>query len=131
MSASIAPCGINCGVCYASFREKNKCPGCWSGLSSIPYCRTCKILNCENLKGKRQKFCFVCSEFPCLRLKNLDKRYRTKYGTRVLENLERIKNVGVRNFMKEEKQKWTCPVCSHTLCMHRKGCLNCGYLWMV
>ncbi len=24
----IAPCGMNCGLCYAYLREKNKCPGC-------------------------------------------------------------------------------------------------------
>jgi hypothetical protein len=27
-NALIAPCGMNCGVCMAYLREKNKCPGC-------------------------------------------------------------------------------------------------------
>lgn len=25
----IAPCGMNCGVCIAYLREKNRCQGCW------------------------------------------------------------------------------------------------------
>lgn len=24
----IAPCGMNCSICMAYLREKNKCPGC-------------------------------------------------------------------------------------------------------
>jgi hypothetical protein len=24
----VAPCGMNCGICRAYLREKNKCPGC-------------------------------------------------------------------------------------------------------
>ena len=24
----IAPCGMNCNICMAYLREKNKCPGC-------------------------------------------------------------------------------------------------------
>ena len=27
-SELIAPCGMNCGICYGYLREKNKCPGC-------------------------------------------------------------------------------------------------------
>jgi hypothetical protein len=24
----VAPCGMNCGICIAYLREKNKCPSC-------------------------------------------------------------------------------------------------------
>lgn len=32
----IAPCGMNCQLCYAFQREKNKCPGCLGDENSIP-----------------------------------------------------------------------------------------------
>jgi uncharacterized radical SAM superfamily Fe-S cluster-containing enzyme len=37
----IAPCGMNCSICSAYLREKNKCPGC--RLMNIEYCKKCII----------------------------------------------------------------------------------------
>lgn len=43
----IAPCGINCGICRAYLREKNKCPGCrlFNAQEPVSIAR-CKIKNC-------------------------------------------------------------------------------------
>jgi hypothetical protein len=43
---------------------------------------------------------FSCASFPCARLTHLDKRYRTKYGMRMLGNLESIRKFGVRYFIR-------------------------------
>jgi hypothetical protein len=116
----IAPCGMNCGICMAFLREKNRCEGCW-----YPECRhkKCSIRSCENLKGK---YCFNCSTFPCRRLKNLDARYRKKYGMSMLENLEAIRNNGIRKFVKSENGRWACPHCGGTINVHRHNCSACG-----
>ncbi|MFA5801027.1 MAG: hypothetical protein WC911_00980 [Thermoleophilia bacterium] len=42
---------------------------------------------------------------------HLDKRYRTKYGMSMIENLEIIRQVGVRDIFRREKQRWACPKC--------------------
>jgi len=67
-----------------------------------------------------------CEKFPCARLKNLDKRYRTKYKMSMLENLENIKKFEIKKFVKFEQKRWKCPKCGELLCVHRDSCLNCG-----
>lgn len=127
-SKLIAPCGMNCGICLGYLRSKNKCPGCRELDEAKPgYCRKCIIVNCNILKNKGMRFCSnKCEEYPCKRLKNLDKRYRTKYGMSMLENLENIREFGIRKFVKDEQERWKCKKCGKTLCVHRDKCLNCG-----
>ena len=82
-SSLIAPCGMNCGICMAYLREKNKCPGCNGSNEDKPvYCVKCRIKNCEIIKNNRSGFCFECEKYPCSRLKQLDKRYKTKQKNR-------------------------------------------------
>ena len=126
----IAPCGINCRLCYAYVREKNHCPGCRGDDSlKMKSCLACKIKNCEIFSNGNYQYCFECDEFPCARVSHLDKRYRTKYGTSVIENLNTIKNYGVNDFVISDQVKWTCPECGGMLCMHKPECFSCGYLW--
>jgi len=123
----IAPCGMNCALCMAYQREKNHCPGCnGPDEGKLKSCINCKIKNCENLE--KLKYCYKCEEFPCTRIKNLDKRYRTKYGMSMIENLNAIKTKGIENFLEEQTTRWSCSKCSSLLCVHRKSCQMCGTL---
>lgn len=124
----IAPCGMNCAICIGMMREKNKCPGCnFMGPGKPGYCRKCVIRNCPVIKkSKAAGFCFVCDNFPCKRLRNLDKRYRSKYNMSMIENLLYIKKEGVRKLLKREEKKWKCRKCGATLSCHRQACLKCG-----
>lgn len=126
----IAACGVNCFTCYAYQREKNRCLGCHSdSTQKLHHCSVCKIANCELLKATRDKFCYECQKFPCVRLKQLDKRYREKYhNTSLIGNILRIKEVGLEAFLKEEEIKWKCPNCGRMLCIHREECLMCGQI---
>ncbi|MBN2747249.1 MAG: hypothetical protein JXR34_11035 [Bacteroidales bacterium] len=73
------------------------------------------------------KFCSdECEKYPCKRLKNLDKRYRTKYGMSMLDNLENIKSLGIEKFVELEQERWRCSNCGELLCVHRTSCLKCG-----
>ncbi|WP_416337023.1 DUF3795 domain-containing protein [Desulfitobacterium sp.] len=77
----IASCGMNCSICAAYLREKNKCPGCRGSNLKKPVTRIkCKIKTCEVFDGKTTAFCYQCNKYPCDNLKHLDKRYRTKYN---------------------------------------------------
>ena len=123
----IAPCGMNCGLCIGHIREKNPCGGCFKmdDENKPQRCRSCKIVNCDLLAKTKSGFCYDCTKYPCSRLKNLDKRYRTKYGMSMIENLTFIKNHGLENFINNEEARWKCEVCGVGLCVHRKFCLNC------
>jgi len=119
----IAPCGMNCSICMAYLREKNRCPGCRGPDVGKPITRLrCKIKKCSKLDSR---FCFDCKDFPCDKLHQLDKRYRTKYGMSMITNLESIKKLGVKRFAEEEKIMWSCPKCGGTICVHNRKCLNC------
>lgn len=127
----IAPCGMNCSLCLANqFKEKdlNKlgfhkmyCPGC------VPRGKNCTHMNdaCELIGKGIVRFCFQCHAYPCKRLKSLDKRYRTKYHMSMIENLDYIKEFGMKKFLKKEYDKWNCTNCGDLICCHYGLCLNC------
>jgi hypothetical protein len=129
----IAPCGMNCSLCIAyQFMEKdlNKkgfhkkyCPGC---LPRGEYC-THMGDRCELLGKGMIRFCHECQEFPCKRLKSLDKRYRTKYHMSMIENLEFIRDYSLEQFLEKEEEKWQCPQCGELICCHNGLCLNCNF----
>ena len=110
----IAPCGMNCGICKGHLRTTNRCPGCFAiGTREVPTRVRCVLRRCT----KRQtRFCFDCPTFPCQRLEQLDKRYRTKYGMSEIENLQFIRDGGVRAFLKREQRRWISP--QGILCVH-------------
>ena len=81
------------------------------------------MTSCENLRGK---YCFSCNSYPCRRLKQLDKRYRAKYGMSMIGNLEAIRKNGIRKFMIGERERWTCKHCGRTINVHLHCCSSCG-----
>jgi hypothetical protein len=127
MTLLIAPCGMNCGICLAYLREKKRCPSCHGeDTNKSASCVRCIIRNCETIKKSRSGFCFECETYPCRRLKQLDKRYRTKYRMSMIDNLESIKQIGLRAFKENENKRWRCPKCGGIICVHRGFCLSCG-----
>lgn len=124
----IAACGMNCGICIGHLRENRPCGGCFKkdDENKPKHCRSCNIVNCEFLSKTKSGFCYDCEQYPCTRLKNLDKRYRKNYGMSMLDNLELIKQFGLDEFIKKEEQRWLCQNCGSSLCVHRDFCLNCN-----
>jgi Protein of unknown function (DUF3795) len=126
----IAPCGINCSLCRAYIRERQPCPGCRGGDDNKSNsCLTCVIKNCSELAAGGLQFCSSCDQLPCANLLHLEARYQAKYSVSVIENLVRIKTVGIKYFVAEETAKWSCPDCGTLLCMHKPQCVNCGHTW--
>ncbi len=123
----IAPCGMNCSLCIGHLREKKPCGGCFKvhDPNKPKVCRSCVIVNCAYLAETSSGFCYDCLKFPCTRLKNLDKRYRTKYRMSMIENLGFIKAQGLGTFVKAEEKRWKCKVCGSGLSVHRDFCLHC------
>ncbi len=127
----IAPCGMNCGVCVSYLAMKNDlnkkgfkrvyCEGC------LPRGKNCLHMGdrCQVLGKGLVRFCYECKDFPCKRLKALDKRYSTKYHLSMIENLRAISEQGLESFLRKEDAKWTCSDCGNTICCHNGLCLNC------
>lgn len=128
----IAPCGMNCSLCisYQAMKcdlkkqgfHRKYCPGC------IPRGQNCTFMGdqCELLGKGTVRFCYECKEFPCKRLKALDKRYRAKYHMSMIENLKCIQENGIELFLDKEKKIWACAQCGATVCCHNGLCLNCS-----
>jgi hypothetical protein len=127
MAALIAPCGMNCSLCMAWQRTRNHCSGCRGpdeGKSKS--CAACAIKTCNKRTGPDERFCHTCAEYPCTRVKKLDRRYREKYGMSMIENLGMIRTAGIDAFIQAQERKWTCPACGKLLSVHRPFCLRCG-----
>jgi hypothetical protein len=126
----VALCGNNCGTCVAFFgytmsgkRRKHACSGCRTRKSLCAFIKK----KCERLANKEQiDYCFECSDFPCVTLKTIDNSYKEKYGLSVVENLKYIQRNGVDEFLKSEREKWTCPTCGGVISVHTKRCYTCN-----
>jgi len=117
----IAPCGMDCAICVAHRREKNRCPGCRS--PDRQHHMNCLVFSCGKRTGK---YCNTCEEFPCRQILQLDKRYRTKYDVSQIENLTLIRQHGIRRFVRMERERWTCTSCGGTIDVHHGHCSSCG-----
>jgi hypothetical protein len=128
----VAPCGMNCAVCSSYLARqydlkkqgimRSYCAGC------RPRGKNCAFMKkaCAKLGEGLVKYCYECAEYPCRRLKHLDKRYRTNYRMSMIENLEYIKEHSMEEFLKKEEEKWRCLECGGTICCHNGLCFECG-----
>jgi hypothetical protein len=128
----IAPCGMNCAICssYLAMKYDLKSQGIMKGYCAgcRPRGKNCAFMKkaCAKLGEGLVRFCFECAEYPCRRLKHLDKRYRTYYRMSMIENLENIKEHGMKAFLKKEAAKWRCPECGGVISCHNGICFSCG-----
>lgn len=128
----IAPCGMNCGLCVSYLAMKTDlnrkgfnrryCPGC------RPRGKNCTFMSrhCGVVSKGLVHFCYECADFPCKRLKDLDRRYREKHSMSMIDNLLFIKEHGMEKFLQQEETRWRCPECSGTICCHNGLCLECS-----
>jgi len=127
----ITPCGMNCGLCasYVAMKsdlkkkgiEKTYRTGCLPRSKNCHYKKQCDLLG----KGLL-RFCYECEDFPCRRLKTLDKHYRTFYHMSMIENVECIRDNGISRFLAREQERWRCPECGEVICCYNGICFDCG-----
>lgn len=119
-----APCGMNCTVCYKHVAHKNSCAGCLKNDNGKPgHCRLCKIKDC--VQGKKLRYCYVCPNYPCPRLKNLERSYNVRYRASLVENGLFVKLNGLDAFMELQKEKYACPRCGGIITVHDRVCSEC------
>lgn len=120
----IAPCGIDCMVCYAHLKKKKPCAGCLvSDDNKTARCMSCAIKHCAVERGLVH--CFDCPDHPCERIKRLDRSYRKRYGASLVENAKRIREAGAAAFLREDRARWVCG-CGGVISLHDGRCSECG-----
>ena len=127
----IAPCGMNCGLCsgYLALKHDLKAKGI-----RMPYCIGCRPRDkqcsfikkrCDLVLTGKVEYCYECNDFPCERLKHLEKRYRTNFRMSMIDNLEFIRDNGINDFLEQEHNKWQCSKCGGVICCHNGFCFGC------
>jgi hypothetical protein len=123
-----AYCGINCRTCvgflgYKLNGEKTEpCGGCRTRFKACTFFEK----HCKNLANRdKNEYCFECPNFPCDKLKEIDRYYAGKYGVSIIESFRHIKTKGMNDFLKSEEEKWKCPTCGGVICAQTKRCYTC------
>ena len=129
---SISICGLNCAKCdiYAAghgdeklrdeviewfknernevFKsEQVRCEGC-RGPIELHWSSDCKMLSCA--RSKDVDYCFVCDGFPCVIL-NAFASDGVSHHKRTVQNLKRIKEMGIEEWISEQEKKGKCVLC--------------------
>jgi hypothetical protein len=146
----IAVCGLYCGACemYRADHDNNKqklktlaqsfadregeqfteddirCDGCLGKGYLTPWCSKCQIRLCSKLQSGKVR-CSDCEDFPCARISDFCNDGLAHHVV-VLENLGRIREVGIENWVAHEKERWTCPKCKVLLSWYDAFCPSCG-----
>ena len=128
----ISVCGLNCAKCdtYRAghgneklrdeitewFRkernetiksEQVKCEGC-RGSVDVHWSPDCRMMLCAKKRGL--KYCFQCEDFPCTILNEFSSD-GISHHNRTVENLKRMKEIGIDAWINEQKRKGQCLFC--------------------
>jgi hypothetical protein len=125
----LAPCGVFCGACPAFNKT---CLGCPS--KNINQKRTskwrCKIRTCC-YEEKNIPFCGYCTQFPCdtINKKLIDSHFGEaafNYRHELPENINKLRELGLKDYLTYQKQRWVCPLCGGTVTFYHYKCSECG-----
>lgn len=126
-----APCGIYCGNCrhYLArakglLKEKKLKHGCKGCRAQDKKCSWIKR-DCRLIRRNHIDFCHECKDIPCNNLKKLHQRHLQDYRVNLLDNLQRIKQVGPGQWLQEQEEKWRCPRCGGSFCIMDEECYDC------
>jgi len=127
----IAPCGMNCAICsnylaYVNKLNRSQCRGCRTSNKKCTYLfEKCTGINHPIEGNVDAKFCFECDQYPCNEINRMDRRYRENYKISVKENLEYIKENGVKKLVAKEYDEHQCSRCGDLISVHNKKCFKC------
>ncbi|MBN1902859.1 DUF3795 domain-containing protein [Candidatus Sumerlaeota bacterium] len=114
--AQYGPCGLFCGACGAT-----DCDGCLSDKID-DWVRRCKFRKCA--RDNKIEVCCFCPDYPC---KEFDDFMNDKWPHHwtIKENMEYIKENGVKKWLEKQKEEWTCKNCGAEIIWYQREC-SCG-----
>ena len=129
---NISVCGLNCARCDIRqaglgderlmdemvewFKEKSDtvvepeqimCDGCRGPLEHH-WSPDCKMMKCAGERG--HVYCFECDDFPCEKLEEFS-RDCVAHHARTVDNLKRMREIGLDDWIKEEESRGRCVFC--------------------
>lgn len=123
-------CGLYCGACPSYYR--GTCLGCRSEDHSQKRNSkwSCKIRECC-IKVKNLFYYGECEDFPC---KELNRKLieshkedpRFNYRHQIPNNVKKVSKLGIKNWLAEQDDVWTCKECGDTIVFYNYKCMNCG-----
>jgi hypothetical protein len=135
-----AVCGLYCEACtlfiattenparlkrlaarFQLSEEAIKCYGCRSAKRGF-YCEKCKMFACAAERGI--DFCVECEAYPCDDLKQFQSEM--PHRIELWDDLERIKTVGYKQWLKEIRENYACPRCKTINSAYDLKCRKCG-----
>jgi hypothetical protein len=127
--SELAPCGIFCGACPS---YNKTCLGCASQSQKQQRKSkwNCGIRICC-YEEKELSFCGFCVQFPCGEVnKKLINSHpgktRFKYRHEIPENMTKLLELGLVDYLDYQKQRWSCPSCGGQVVFHKYVCVECG-----
>ncbi len=145
-----AACGTYCGACpayinkhgegeenfpsepvnddidnFVNIMDNLQCDGCLSSGTLAGHCQTCNIRLCAANKQNDSR-CTDCEELPCSRITNLINQGSYPHRQEYLPNLEKIREMGVQEWVEYEEARWRCPQCSTPISWYDTRCTGCG-----
>lgn len=128
----IAPCGVFCGACPS---YNKTCLGCPSENTEQKRRSKwgCKIRKCC-YEEKNLDYCGYCDEFPCdivnkKLLTNHKDQKEFEYRYEIIEDMKRLKEIGVDELIKLKNKEYTCPNCNGTIAFYNFKCNTCGRVY--
>jgi hypothetical protein len=122
----IGICGVFCGACPAYLK---KCLGCRSEVHNSIQKRkskwSCKKRICASEQGFAH--CGECPRLPCSIRKPLDNRYLEKYSINLIENCQKIFEMGSIKWIISQEMKYTCKKCGKSLSPYLTEVHSCGW----
>jgi hypothetical protein len=129
-AAMIAPCGLDCSLCKRALDETDPCPGCNGPDEDKPeFCaKKCGIILCRKRIDNGYEYCDECPDYPCDDVMEKETRYTSKYPLYESpgKNLRDIRALGMKRFLKCERDRWACKECGHIIAVHTGICSGCG-----
>jgi hypothetical protein len=105
--------------------EDMLCDGCIGGGRVAVHCRKCDILDCATKKAPKSRVCSDCPDFACDRITKFNND-GIPHHAEALSNLRQARSVGLKKWVKLEKEKWSCPKCKSPIAWFDPACPKCG-----
>ncbi len=126
----IAPCGLDCSICKRALDGEDPCPGCAGPDGRKPeFCaKRCGIILCAKRKENGYAYCDECPDYPCEDVTEKENRYTSRYPLYEfpMKNLRCIREDGMDEFLRRQREAWTCKACGGAICVHTGRCAGCG-----
>jgi hypothetical protein len=87
--------------------EQIRCDSCRGPLESH-WSPDCEMMKCAKERG--YVHCFKCGDFPCEKLEEFS-RNGVAHHARTVNNLKRMREIGLNNWIKEEESRGRCVFC--------------------